>query len=59
MRIGDAEVSEVHANYIVNRGKATCEDFLELMETVKERVKQFRGITLEPEIKIIGKDRKD
>jgi UDP-N-acetylmuramate dehydrogenase len=54
-RIGDVEVSTVHANYFVNRGKATCRDFIELMEVVRERVKEYSGITLEPEIKIIGK----
>ena len=56
MRIGDVEVSTVHANYFINRGKATCRDFIELMEIVGERVKEYSGITLEPEIKIIGKD---
>lgn len=57
IKIGDLEVSTVHANYFINRGGATCKDFIELMETVKVRVKEFSGITLEPEIKIIGKDR--
>lgn len=55
MRVGDVEVSTVHANYFINRGKATCRDFIELMEIVRERVKDYSGITLEPEIKIIGR----
>jgi UDP-N-acetylmuramate dehydrogenase len=56
MRIGDVETSVVHANFFINKGRATCSDFMELMETVKARVKEFSGITLEPEIKIIGKN---
>ena len=55
MRIGDAEVSAVHANYFINKGKATCTDFIALMEKVKERVKEHSGLVLEPEIKIVGK----
>lgn len=54
MRVGDVEVSPVHANYFINLGEATCRDFIELMENVKARVKEYSGITLEPEIKIIG-----
>ncbi len=53
---GDAEVSTVHANYFINKGSAACRDFMELMETVKAKVKSFSGITLEPEIKIIGRN---
>jgi len=56
MRAGDAEVSAVHANFFINRGSATCKDFINLMEIVKEKVKKSSGITLEPEIRIIGKD---
>ncbi len=56
MRVGDAEVSRVHANYFINKRKASSKDLIELMEIVKEKVKENSGITLEPEIKIIGKD---
>ena len=56
MNVGDAEVSTVHANYFVNKGKALCKDFIGLMEAVKVKVKEFSGVTLEPEIKIIGRD---
>jgi len=55
MRIGDAEVSAVHANYFINKGKATCVDFITLMEKVKERVTEHSGVVLEPEIKIVGR----
>lgn len=57
MRIGDVEVSTLHANYFINKGRATCKDFVELMEIVKAKVKVMSGITLEPEIKIIGRGR--
>ncbi|GBD97387.1 MAG TPA: UDP-N-acetylmuramate dehydrogenase [Nitrospirae bacterium] len=54
MRAGDLEVSSMHANYFINKGKATCRDFIKLMETVKLKVKEYSGIELEPEVKIIG-----
>jgi UDP-N-acetylmuramate dehydrogenase len=54
--IGDAQVSERHANFIVNRGKATARDVLALMEAVKQTVLEVHGVRLEPEIKIIGED---
>jgi UDP-N-acetylmuramate dehydrogenase len=56
LQIGTVEVSSVHANYIVNRGQATCRDFVSLMDTVKEKVREHCGIELEPEIRIMGKD---
>ncbi|MBI4698677.1 MAG: UDP-N-acetylmuramate dehydrogenase [Nitrospirae bacterium] len=56
MRNGDVEVSSLHANYFINKGGATSRDFIELMESVRAKVKASSGITLEPEIKIIGKD---
>jgi len=51
-RIGDAEVSLRHANFILNRKKATAKDVLKLMYIIKEKVKSKFGIVLEPEIKI-------
>lgn len=55
MKTGGVEVSRVHANYFVNKGGATSRDFIELMKVVKERVRAYSGIDLEPEVKIIGK----
>ena len=52
--IGDAYVSEKHAGFIVNKGKATAEDVLKLIEHIKETVKQKFDINLELEIKVIG-----
>lgn len=54
--IGDAAVSEVHSNFIVNRGKAAASDVLRLIESIKERVFTRTGISLEEEIKIVGED---
>ncbi len=55
MRIGNVEVSAVHANYFINKGGAACRDFIELMDKVKVRVRKHSGVILEPEIKIVGK----
>jgi len=57
--VGDAEVSPVHANFIINRGQATSADIITLMRRVRERVKQARAITLEPEVLLYGKEWKD
>jgi len=56
MKTGNVEVSSVHANYFINRGGASCSDFIKLMKSVREKVQQSSGITLEPEIYIVGED---
>ena len=56
LRVGDIEVSNIHANFFVNRGKAKADDFIKLMEVVSYRVKKKSGVVLEPEIWIIGRD---
>jgi len=55
LRIGDAEVSAVHANFFINTGNASASDFLRLMEEVTREVNEKFGVTLEPEIKIVGR----
>jgi len=55
MRIGDVEVSNLHANFFINKGRASASDFIRLMEEVADRVKTKSGILLEPEIKIVGR----
>ena len=52
VRIGEAEVSPVHANFIVNLGRATTIQVLELMDLIQTEVKQQANINLEPEIHI-------
>jgi len=59
LRIGDVEVSALHANFFINQGKASASDFLQLMEKVAGKVSEQFGVMLEPEIKIVGRDRVD
>lgn len=51
--IGGAQVSEKHAGFVVNRGGASFDDVLRLMEHIQETVLASSGILLEPEVKII------
>jgi UDP-N-acetylmuramate dehydrogenase len=53
-RVGQIEVSPVHANYLVNLGGGTAEEALELIELVKEEVRQRLGVELEPEVRVLG-----
>ncbi len=53
-RVGGAEVSRMHANYIVNRGGARASDVLAVIETVRRRVQDEFDIELELELKLIG-----
>jgi UDP-N-acetylmuramate dehydrogenase len=54
MRHGGAEVSVVHANFIVNTGDATTSDVLALMMLMRQAVERMHGIRLEPEVKLLG-----
>jgi UDP-N-acetylmuramate dehydrogenase len=54
VRIGDAQVSEKHGNFIVNRGMATAADLLRLIVLIQQRVFEKTGHALETEVKIIG-----
>lgn len=56
MTVGGAQVSEVHTNFLVNRGGATAADFLNLAAIVKEKVFATSGIRLEEEVHITGED---
>ncbi|MBI5380280.1 MAG: UDP-N-acetylmuramate dehydrogenase [Opitutae bacterium] len=58
-RVGDAEVSPVHANFIVNRGAATAGDVLALVRRVRAEVRQRKGVELLPEVLLFGKNWKD
>lgn len=55
-RIGGAQVSAVHSNFLVNRGGATARDFQELAELVRERVKEVCGVELEQEVRVVGEE---
>lgn len=53
-RVGGAQVSEVHSNFLVNTGEATAQDFLDLAANVKNAVAATSGVTLEEEVRIVG-----
>ncbi|MBK1643369.1 UDP-N-acetylenolpyruvoylglucosamine reductase [Thiocapsa imhoffii] len=55
-RVGDAQVSEKHANFIINTGRARAADILELMTYVQTRVEEVTGVRLVPEVKQITGD---
>jgi UDP-N-acetylmuramate dehydrogenase len=54
LSVGDARVSEMHCNFLINEGKASGADLEELGETVRARVKETSGVELEWEIKRLG-----
>ena len=54
LAIGDAQVSELHCNFLINRGKASAADLENLGERVRARVKAASGVTLEWEILRVG-----
>ncbi len=55
-REGDAIISQIHANFVENRGKASATDLLVLIQRVQEIVAQKTGIQLEPEVRIVGRE---
>lgn len=56
LTVGGAQVSEKHAGFVINRGGATCDDIIKLMAQVRERVFKETGVTLEPEVRYLGKE---
>lgn len=54
LMVGDAQVSTKHANFIINRGSATANDILKLIEKIENIVEKTFGIKLEREIKFVG-----
>nr|WP_246167016.1 UDP-N-acetylmuramate dehydrogenase [Oryzomonas japonica] len=54
--VGGAQVSEVHSNFLINRGGATATDFLGLATRVKEAVFAATGVQLEEEVRIVGEE---
>ncbi len=55
-RFGGAMVSDIHGNFIVNDANATAREVIELIQIVKRRAKEVRGIELETEVQIVGED---
>ncbi|MBR3504233.1 MAG: UDP-N-acetylmuramate dehydrogenase [Clostridia bacterium] len=56
LRVGGAQVSELHAGFIVNTGGATARDVQDLIALVQARVLAASGVALEPEVRIIGEE---
>jgi UDP-N-acetylmuramate dehydrogenase len=55
-RVGDAEVSTLHAGFIVNVGRATAKDVLDLIAHVQSTVKDKFGIDLQTEVRVLGEE---
>lgn len=56
LSVGDAQVSEKHAGFVINRGSASCQDVLGLIREVQKRVKEAHGVDLETEVRLLGED---
>ena len=54
MRIGDAEISSLHANFFINTGHATATDIWKLIDLARRRVEEMTGIKLDLEIELMG-----
>lgn len=54
LRVGDAQISPLHANFIINLGSATARDVLDLIDRVKETINSRFGVELQPEVKFAG-----
>ena len=52
--VGEAQVSEKHCGFVINRGNATAADVRTLMQNVADIVEEKFGVRLEPEVKMIG-----
>ncbi len=56
LKIGDAEISTMHGNFIVNNSSANSKDILDLITVIQQKVLQKKGIFLQPEVRMIGFD---
>ncbi len=54
LRTGGAQISPEHGNFFINAGGATAQDVIDLMDRAVQKVRDLTGITLEPEIRIVG-----
>tara|TARA_B100000902_G_scaffold390265_1_gene438899 strand:+ start:1563 stop:2456 length:894 start_codon:yes stop_codon:yes gene_type:complete len=55
-KIGGAEISKMHANFIINNSSASSKDIIELITLIQQKVLQNKGVYLEPEVRMIGFD---
>jgi UDP-N-acetylmuramate dehydrogenase len=56
LKIGGAQVSAKHAGFVVNAGGATAQDVLALIKEIQKRVYEKFGVSLQPEVRILGED---
>ena len=56
LRIGDAQISDKHAGFIINLGNATAENVIDLISEVQEIILEKHGVEINPEVKIIGEE---
>jgi len=54
LSVGKAQISKIHANFIINTGGATAKDVIELIEIIRKKVNDAYGVTLQVEVQIIG-----
>jgi UDP-N-acetylmuramate dehydrogenase len=54
LQVGGARMSPKHANFVENTGNATTADILEVMGEARRRVHELFGVTLEPEVQVLG-----
>ena len=55
-KIGGAEISTMHSNFIINKSTASSKDIYELITVIQQKVLQNKGIYLQPEVRMIGFD---
>ena len=56
LSVGDAQVSQKHAGFVINTDNAKAKDVLDLIKEVQKRVYDQHGVHLEPEVRMIGED---
>ncbi len=57
LSVGDAQVSEKHAGFVVNKGRASARDVLDLIREVQRIIKEKHGVTLEREVRLLGEEK--
>ena len=55
-KIGGAEISSIHSNFIINNSSASSEDIFELITAIQQKILQKKGIYLQPEVRMVGFD---
>lgn len=55
-QVGDAQISEKHCGFVINKGNASARDVMQLMKDVQDKVMEQFGVLLEPEVRLTGRD---